>query len=413
MTVAVVDTGVDYDAPRPRREHLDQPGRPAERPRRRRQRLRRRRPRRRLLRHDDSNPTTTPATARTSPGIIGAQGNNAHRRRGRQLGRQADGAQVPRRQRRAATRPTPPTRSTTPCSHGARVINASWGGPAFSQALYQAIKRAGDQGVLVVAAAGNDGVNADSAPDYPAALRPSERDLGRRLRPRRPAGSTSRTTAPHSVDLAAPGEDIYSTVPSDTDSSGYASFSGTSMAAPVRHRRGRPLPLAHPAGDRRRRCATAILQSVDQLPSLAGKTVDRRPAGRRPAARRRAPSAARPSTDRTAPRRLRACCARATATPAKHRALRFAWQRSRDASGIRATGSTWTAARSRRSSDKRRARRAATRRPKARLRLARGRHRWFVRAYDYAGNHRTSRSFRKAKCEEQRAVRRAGRSRAC
>ena len=42
-------------------------------------------------------------------------------------------------------------------SHGARVINASWGGPAFSQALYQAVKRAGEQGVLVVAAAGNDG----------------------------------------------------------------------------------------------------------------------------------------------------------------------------------------------------------------------------------------------------------------
>ena len=54
--------------------------------------------------------------------------------------------------------------------HGARVINASWGGPAFSQALYQAIERAGEQGVLFVAAAGNDGVNADSAPDYPAAF---------------------------------------------------------------------------------------------------------------------------------------------------------------------------------------------------------------------------------------------------
>ena len=47
VVVAVIDTGVDLDSPRPRREHLGQPGRglpglPHERPRRRRQRLRRR-----------------------------------------------------------------------------------------------------------------------------------------------------------------------------------------------------------------------------------------------------------------------------------------------------------------------------------------------------------------------------------
>ena len=33
-------------------------------------------------------------------------------------------------------------------------------------------------------------------------------------------------------------------------------------------------------------------------------------------------------------------------------------------------------------------------RPAVKARLSGGRHRWYVRAYDYAGNFRTSRSFR-------------------
>jgi hypothetical protein len=32
--------------------------------------------------------------------------------------------------------------------------------------------------------------------------------------------------------------------------------------------------------------------------------------------------------------------------------------------------------------------------PRVRVRLGKGRYRWFVRAYDYAGNHRTSHTFR-------------------
>src|SRR5204862_4163849 len=52
--------------------------------------------------------------------------------------------------------------------HGAKVINASWGGTAFSQTLYQAVANAADSGVLFVSAAGNEGANGDVAPDYPA-----------------------------------------------------------------------------------------------------------------------------------------------------------------------------------------------------------------------------------------------------
>lgn len=49
---------------------------------------------------------------------------------------------------------------------GVRVINASWGGPTFSQALYEAIAAFGQAGGVFVAAAGNDGNNNDTAPSY-------------------------------------------------------------------------------------------------------------------------------------------------------------------------------------------------------------------------------------------------------
>ncbi|MGD8500909.1 MAG: S8 family peptidase, partial [Phycisphaerales bacterium] len=55
--------------------------------------------------------------------------------------------------------------------NGARVINASWGGDFYSQALYDAIEDAGNAGVLFAAAAGNDwGNNNDVNPVYPASF---------------------------------------------------------------------------------------------------------------------------------------------------------------------------------------------------------------------------------------------------
>src|SRR5262249_32219029 len=53
-------------------------------------------------------------------------------------------------------------------SKGARILNNSWGGGPFSQALFDAIAAARDHGVLFVAAAGNDGANNDIDPHYPS-----------------------------------------------------------------------------------------------------------------------------------------------------------------------------------------------------------------------------------------------------
>jgi subtilisin family serine protease len=55
-------------------------------------------------------------------------------------------------------------------ANGARVINLSLGGPERDPRLVEAVKAAGDANALLVTSAGNDGVDIDAKPSYPAAL---------------------------------------------------------------------------------------------------------------------------------------------------------------------------------------------------------------------------------------------------
>lgn len=111
--------------------------------------------------------------------------------------------------------------------NGAHIINASWGGYGYSQALTDAIQYAHDKGVLFVAAAGNNGVNIDRYPFYPAGynlpnlISVAASDQFDHLSPWSNYGAQK-------VDLAAPGNEIYSTVSGGR----YAAWSGTSMATP-------------------------------------------------------------------------------------------------------------------------------------------------------------------------------------
>ena len=118
-------------------------------------------------------------------------------------------------------------------NNGAKVINNSWGGPTYSQALHEAYSYAYSNGVVVVTAAGNSAVNLDSTKMYPAALdTPSNITvLATSDVDNRASFSNWSTTLSH---VGAPGVSIVSAVPGTGCSAPgcFAMMSGTSMAAP-------------------------------------------------------------------------------------------------------------------------------------------------------------------------------------
>jgi thermitase len=115
---------------------------------------------------------------------------------------------------------------------GAKIISMSLGGPDDSQVLHDAVKYAYNHGVLLVAAAGN---NHNDAKNYPAAydevMAVSATDSNDKL--------ASFSSYGDWIDVAAPGVNIYSTMPTyhvtmnDMGySMNYTYASGTSMACP-------------------------------------------------------------------------------------------------------------------------------------------------------------------------------------
>jgi thermitase len=110
---------------------------------------------------------------------------------------------------------------------GAHVMNNSWGGGGFTQSMFDSIVEAKNKGLLFVAAAGNDGDNADSSPHYPAGYQ-VDNVLAVAATDNRDALASFSTFGKRTVHIAAPGHRIVSSVPGG----GYDSFSGTSMASP-------------------------------------------------------------------------------------------------------------------------------------------------------------------------------------
>jgi subtilisin family serine protease len=124
--------------------------------------------------------------------------------------------------------------------HDVRVVNASFGGSIYSQAEYDAIARMNAAGILLVAAAGNESANLDSAPLYPAAIPLPNVVAVAATGPGRSRAQYSNYGG-SSVHIAAPGGDggsadggIYSTWSAFASPNAlYRSIQGTSMATPM------------------------------------------------------------------------------------------------------------------------------------------------------------------------------------
>jgi subtilisin family serine protease len=119
--------------------------------------------------------------------------------------------------------------------NGADIINASWAGFPENDLLEKAIRRAGDAGVLFIAAAGNQGNDLDAQPDYPASFALDNiitvGSIGKTERV-----SDFSNVGAFQVDIVAPGEGIFSTTPrlyAKTARSSYNAGDGTSFSAPL------------------------------------------------------------------------------------------------------------------------------------------------------------------------------------
>ena len=160
-------------------------------------------------------------------------------------------------------------------AHNASIINFSWGCDNNNSLLYETIK---ESPLLFVCAAGNNlpnGTNNDQAPFYPS----SWSDLPNVISV---AASDSNGNLAYfsnygrsSVDLAAPGVAIRSTVYMNGQGDkgyGYLDADGTSMAAPFVSGVAALVKAAHPSYGAAE-LKSAILNSTDPKPAFADKTV--------------------------------------------------------------------------------------------------------------------------------------------
>jgi len=152
-------------------------------------------------------------------------------------------------------------------ANGAHVINASWGGGGYSQALKEAIDEAAAQGIVVVCAAGNEATNSDRDPNYPSSyLSGNIISVGASTRSDRMA--TFSNYGARSVDVMAPGQSILGAFPGGS----YGTLSGTSMAAPIVAGVVAMVKQRYP-GENYAQTIQRVYRGAEKLPAFAGKCV--------------------------------------------------------------------------------------------------------------------------------------------
>ena len=153
-------------------------------------------------------------------------------------------------------------------ANGASVLNSSWAGPSYSVALQEAISASYNSGAIFVAAAGNDSLNDDSNPFYPASF-----DVPNVLTV---AATTSTDTlasfsnyGASTVHIGSPGVSI----PSLWPGGGFMLMSGTSMATPfvagvaAQMKAVAPQMLGY-------QIKSILMSQSDAAPALQGKLVE-------------------------------------------------------------------------------------------------------------------------------------------
>lgn len=140
---------------------------------------------------------------------------------------------------------------------GAKIINLSWGGAPCIQNLKSAMEDLSSQGILLITAAGNESVDLDYQPNYPSAfmllnqINIAATGLDDLL-------TYFSNRGYHTVNIAAPGQNILSTVPGN----GVELMDGTSMAAPLVAGSAALLMSAYPNASAQT-IRDALLRSVD------------------------------------------------------------------------------------------------------------------------------------------------------
>jgi subtilisin family serine protease len=153
--------------------------------------------------------------------------------------------------------------------NGARVINLSLGTYFDSITLRNAInfvKRA-----VIVCAAGNDGTDNDIRPHYPSSY-PQSNLIAVAATDANDQRASFSNYGRYSVDVAAPGVNIVSTISRHVLPIGYRALSGTSMAAPMVSGLA-ALLLSFDNTLSTAQVVSIITNKVDVLPSLVGRTV--------------------------------------------------------------------------------------------------------------------------------------------
>jgi PKD repeat protein len=152
---------------------------------------------------------------------------------------------------------------------GAHIINASFGSPSSSSTMSSAISSARNAGIILVAAAANDSSDNDSKPVYPASYT-HDNIVAVAATTRTDALASYSNYGATSVDLGAPGSDLYTTARSSDTA--YTKGSGTSFAAPVTAGAFALMKARYPH-ETYRQLIDRVYAAVDPQPSLAGKTV--------------------------------------------------------------------------------------------------------------------------------------------